>query len=152
MALVEVGCYLRYEPAAGGNSAVATLSRDVTRAGRPIRVLVVDDDQRVRAALDRTIALEADLVMVGAAADTASALGLAQAHDPSVAVVDVLLPDAGAGLALVRRLAQRPGCAVVAISVRGGLRPAALAAGAVAFVEKDGDIDALLHAVRSAAL
>jgi DNA-binding NtrC family response regulator len=67
-----------------------------------------------------------------------------------VALVDVLLPDDTTGLALVHRLSRRPGCAVVAMSVRSGARGAALAAGAVAFVEKGGDIDALLFAVRAA--
>jgi len=38
----------------------------------------------------------------------------------------------------------------VAMSVRDGLRDASLAAGAVAFVEKGGDIDAILDAVRAA--
>jgi DNA-binding NtrC family response regulator len=66
-----------------------------------------------------------------------------------VALVDVLLPDDVTGLALVRSL-QRPGCEVVAMSVRSGLRAAARAAGAVAFVEKGSDIDAILQAVRFA--
>jgi DNA-binding NarL/FixJ family response regulator len=76
---------------------------------------------------------------------------LAERTDPSVALVDVLLSDDRTGLALVRSLAQRPACAVIAMSVRSGLRHAALAAGAVAFVEKGGDIDALLDAIRAAA-
>jgi DNA-binding NarL/FixJ family response regulator len=76
---------------------------------------------------------------------------LAGSTDPAVALVDVLLPEEVTGLALVRSLKQRPGCAVVAMSVRGGLRAAALAAGAVAFVEKESDIDALLNTVRTAA-
>jgi DNA-binding NarL/FixJ family response regulator len=67
---------------------------------RPIRLLVADDDARVRAAIGQTVALEADLVIVADAADGA----------------------------------------------------AALAAGAVAFAEKAGDIDAVLDAVRAAAL
>jgi DNA-binding NtrC family response regulator len=116
-----------------------------------IRLLVVDDDVRVRAAIGQTIALEDDLVMVADAANARSALVVAEEADPSVALVDVLLPDDMSGLSLVRRLNQRPGCAVVAMSVRGGLRGASLAAGAVAFVEKGGDIDALLDAVRAAA-
>ena len=62
-----------------------------------------------------------------------------------------LMPLVTAGVALVRALDQQPGCAVVAMSVRGGMREASRAAGAVAFVEKGGDIDALLHAVRMAA-
>jgi DNA-binding NarL/FixJ family response regulator len=118
---------------------------------RPIRLLVVDDDARVRAAIGLMVALEDDLVMVAEAADATAALALATGTDPSVGLVDVLLPDEVTGLALVCSLSRRPGCAVVAMSVRGGLREAALAAGAVAFVEKGGDIDALLGAIRAAA-
>jgi two-component system response regulator DesR len=119
--------------------------------GPPVRLLVADDDARVRAAIGQTIALEADLVIVAAAASAAAALTLAERTGPSVALVDMLIPDAAAGLALVRSLSQRPGCAVVAMSVRSGLSQAALAAGAVAFVEKAADIDAVLDAVRAAA-
>jgi DNA-binding NarL/FixJ family response regulator len=117
----------------------------------PIRLLVVDDDIRVRAAIRQTIALERGVVLVADVADATAALALVRSVDSLVALVDVLLPDEVTGLALVRGLNQRPGCAVVAMSVRGGLRQAALAAGAVAFVEKGGDIDALLAAVRAAA-
>jgi DNA-binding NarL/FixJ family response regulator len=118
---------------------------------RPVRVLVIDDDSRVRAAFAQTIALEPDLLMVGDAADATAALALAESTDPSVALVDLRLPDDTTGLALVHSLSQRPGCAVVAMSVRNGLRHAALIAGAVSFVEKGGDIDAVLDAIRAAA-
>ena len=114
-------------------------------------MLVADDDARVRAAIGQTIALETDLVMVAAAGSATAALALAKSTGPSVALVDVLLPDAAAGLALVRSLSQQQDCAVVAMSVRGGLRQAALAAGSVAFIEKSSDIDAMLDAVRAAA-
>ena len=49
---------------------------------RPIRLIVVDDDARVRAAIARTIMLEADLVLVGVARDAAGALAMAAACDP----------------------------------------------------------------------
>jgi len=91
------------------------------------------------------------MVMVAEAADARTALAVAEDTKPSVALVDVLLPDDVTGLELVRSLEQRPGCEVVAMSVRSGLRSAARAAGAVAFVEKGSDIDALLQAVRFAA-
>jgi DNA-binding NtrC family response regulator len=117
----------------------------------PIRLLVVENDVRVRAAIVQTIALEPDLLTVAEAGDATTALALAGSTDPAVALVDVLLPEEVTGLALVRSLKQRPGCAVVAMSARGGLRAAALAAGAVAFVEKESDIDALLNTVRTAA-
>jgi DNA-binding NarL/FixJ family response regulator len=117
----------------------------------PIRVLVADDDARVRGAIGQTIALEADLVLVASAADAPAALAGAERTSPAVALLDVLLPDADSGLALVTSLAQRPGGAVVAMSIRSGLRSAALAAGAVSFVEKGGDIQAVLDALRAAA-
>jgi CheY-like chemotaxis protein len=122
-----------------------------SEAGDLIRVLVVDDDPRVLQAIGHTVMLEADMVTVGEAADARTALSIAQHVRPSVALVDVLLPDEVTGLALVRALNQLPGCAVVAMSVRSGMRDASRAAGAVAFAEKGGDIDALLHAVRVAA-
>jgi DNA-binding NarL/FixJ family response regulator len=118
---------------------------------RPIRLLVAEDDARVRVAIGQTIALEAGVVVVGAVASATAALVLAERTRPAVALVDVLIPDEMTGLALVASLARRPGCAVVAISVRGGMRDAALAAGAVAFIEKDSDIDAILDAIRAAA-
>jgi DNA-binding NtrC family response regulator len=147
-----------------GNSRFSTLTPtsmpgercSVTPAGAgspdaPITVLVIDDDPRVRTALGQTIALESDLVVVAAAGDTSSALAWAERADPAVSLVDVFLPDEAAGLALISQLARRSGRTVVAMSVRGGLRSAALAAGAASFVEKSGDIDAVLDAVRAAA-
>ena len=116
-----------------------------------VRVLLADDDARVRAAVAQTLALEADLVLVAVAADAADALDLAESTDPAVALVDVRLADDTAGLALVTALGRRLGCAVVAMSVRGDLRRAALAAGAVAFAEKADGIDAILAAIRAAA-
>lgn len=133
------------DDAASGNTGLVSSGPE-----GPIRLLVVEDDARVRAAIGQTIALEAGLVVVAVTADAAAALVLAECAGPSVALVDMLIPDEAAGLALVRSLGRRPGCAVVAMSVRGGLRQAALAAGAVTFVEKD-DIDAVLDAIRAAA-
>jgi DNA-binding NtrC family response regulator len=117
----------------------------------PLRILVIDDDGRVRAALSQTIALESDLILLAALADASAALAWAESAGPSVALVDMVLSDGATSLTLVRQLAERPGCAVVAMSVHSGLRSAALAAGAAAFVEKSGDIDAVLNAVRRAA-
>jgi DNA-binding NarL/FixJ family response regulator len=116
-----------------------------------LRVLVVDNDARVRDAIHETLALEADMQLVGESGEAATALSMAHDTDPSVALVDVLLPDAATGLALILGLSRIPGCAVVAMSVRSAVGPAALAAGAVYFTEKAGDIDALLDTVRTAA-
>jgi DNA-binding NtrC family response regulator len=137
-------------PAAGDDRPLGGTALVSSGPEGPVRLLVADDDARVRAAIVQTIALEAGLVVVATAAGAAAALVLAERTGPSVALVDVLIPDEAAGLALVHSLARRPGCAVVAMSVRGSLRHAALAAGAVAFAEKD-DIDAVLDTIRAAA-
>jgi two-component system, NarL family, response regulator DesR len=113
-------------------------------------VLIVDDDARVRLAIAQTIALEADLCLLGAIGDAAGAVTLAERTAPDVAVVDVLLPDPATGLEVIADLAAT-GCAVVAISLRGGVRDRALAAGATSFIEKS-DVDGLLAHVRAAAL
>ncbi len=138
-------------PVAGDETSSDNPAPILHGSGTPIRLLVVENDVRVRSAIVQTIALEPDLVMVAEAADAATALAFAERIDPLVALVDVLVPDDVTGLALVASLSRRPGCAVVAMSVRGGLRASALAAGAVAFVEKESDIDAILNTVRAAA-
>ena len=115
-----------------------------------LRVLVVDDDHRVLTALRATLALEADLLVVGDAADAEGALRVARSTRPDVVLLDILLPDESVGLALVGALGARPGCAVVAMSIRSSLRNAALDAGAVAFVAKAEGIDAVLSCVRAA--
>ncbi len=140
-----------HAPIAGEDPSAASAGSVSYSPEQPIRLLVVDDDPRVLHAIAPTIALEPDLVIVAEAADAMTALAFAESTAPSVALIDVLLPDELGGLALVRSLARRPTCSVVAMSVRGGLRHAALAAGAIAFVEKSGDIDAVLDAVRAAA-
>lgn len=68
--------------------------------------------------------------------------------DADVAVVD--LPGPGSpGEAIIRRLVPR--VPVVALSLGGTARPAALRAGATFFVEKDGDTGALIAAIWAAA-
>jgi CheY-like chemotaxis protein len=65
-----------------------------------------------------------------------------------VALVDVALPTVTDGLALITRLVtQLP---VVAFSINGAAHDAALGAGASSYLEKDGDTDRLLHALRTA--
>jgi DNA-binding NarL/FixJ family response regulator len=126
------------------------MSRPAAPAAPRLRVLVVDDDNRVVTALRATLALEADLLVVGDAGDAETALRVARSTRPDVVLLDILLPDETVGLALVTTLGAPPGCAVVAMSIRSSLRAAALDAGAVAFVAKADGVDAVLSSVRAA--
>ena len=98
-----------------------------------LRVVVLDDDPRVAAGLRRLLEATPGVTVVplGAVAD--------------VALVDVGLPDRVAAVSRVRGLAG--GVPVVALSLDGTARQAVLAAGARAFVEKDGAPDDLLAAL-----
>ncbi len=115
--------------------------------GTSAQVLVVDNDARVRAALCALIASSPGLSVAGRASSACGAWEADEALHPDVVVLDLLLPSAEEGLAVLRRLASS-GRAVVALSIRDGLRAEAIAAGAVAFVEKYAGPDALLASLR----
>ena len=115
-----------------------------------IRVLVVDDDARVRRALEELIDASEGMRFVASARDMRQALEEDERAAPAVALVDVLLPERAAGLAVIRALSAR-GRPVVAASVSAGVGDEALAAGAVRFVEKAPDPQPLLAALRHSA-
>jgi DNA-binding NarL/FixJ family response regulator len=119
------------------------------KAPKP-RVLIVDDDPRVRRALRRLIECSLDLTVVGEAGSTRSATRLDLELLPDVVVLDLLLPQAPDGMQVLRELRgrDRP---VVAISGTRELGSQAMVAGAHAFLEKHGrDVDDLLDMIRTA--
>lgn len=69
-----------------------------------VRVLVIDRDRRVRAALRQLLASEPGLTLGGEAADAASALGQLAAHPPAAVLIDPLLPTAADGTQVVQDL------------------------------------------------
>lgn len=101
-----------------------------------VEVLVVDDDLRVRQALVRLLTAWPGFGVVAEAADAESAVRRAEERPPTVALVDVLLPDPDTGLALIGALSHEIGAPVIAISAQSSVRGAALSAGAVSFVDK----------------
>jgi DNA-binding NarL/FixJ family response regulator len=118
-----------------------------------IRLLVVDDEARVRQGLRMRLASESDLELVAEAGDGATALQLAQELQPDVIVIDVLMPGMD-GLQAIRLLqATAPASNVLAFSVRDDMttRQAAASAGAAAFVAKQEGPDLLLAAIRDLA-
>ena len=126
-----------------------TVAGEGSRAAK-LRVLIVDDDARVRRALRSLIECSQDLTVVGEAGSARSATRLDLELRPDVVVLDLLLPQAHDGMRVLRELRgrDRP---VVGISRMGELGPEAMVAGAHAFLEKDGrDVDDLLDMIRAA--
>jgi DNA-binding NarL/FixJ family response regulator len=119
---------------------------------RRVRVVVVDDDRRVRQSLCGLMALRDGIDVVGTAADGEAALAVCGAADPDTVLLDLKLPEATDGFGLLEELRRRwPAIRIVAMSVQVSLRSAAIAAGAVAFIPKGGQPEAIGDALISAA-
>ncbi len=116
-----------------------------------VRVLIVEDDPRVRTALRSFLAASPGFEVVGVAADAASALKIAREAAPAVVIVDVLLPRVEHGLGLLRTLTRELGIPAVAISIDGWVSADALAAGASRFLDKDSAPELLPAALRAVA-
>lgn len=117
------------------------------RADEARRVLVVDDDARVRHALRALIASATGLSLAGEASSAADALRADEELVPDVVLLDLLLPSAREGLGVLEQLVTR-GREVIALSIRVELRRPTLEAGAAAFVEKGISPDLLLDVLR----
>jgi diguanylate cyclase (GGDEF)-like protein len=91
------------------------------------KVLIVDDEPQVRAALARLAAAEGFAPVLAATAE--EALALAQAHVFSAAVTDVAMPGMG-GLALLHRLSPlQPTCRFVVVTGLSHVEPTLLPRG-----------------------
>jgi sugar lactone lactonase YvrE len=123
---------------------------ELVAAVAPVRVLVVDDDRRVRVALTDLFEAAGGFEVVGSEDDVEGAMSAVRALAPDVAVVDVLLPDVESGLALLRRLSDH-GLRVIALSAQDAVRSRALEAGALGFLHKGSPPEAILAAVESLA-
>ena len=124
------------------------MSADTTPpGGPPAHILVVDNDARVRRALCAVIGSSPGLSVAGEVSTGSGACEADEALCPDVVLLDILLPSVHEGLEVLRHLAAK-GRAVVALSIREGLRSAVFAAGATAFVEKYAGPDELLETLR----
>ncbi|HEY3882880.1 MAG TPA: response regulator transcription factor [Trebonia sp.] len=119
----------------------------------PLRVLVADDQELVRAGF-RLILEASGVVVTGEAADGAEAVALAAAQRPDVVLMDIRMPVMD-GLAATRQLTETgPGAPKVVILTTFDLDDyvyEALRSGASGFLLKDAPRADLIAAVRVAA-
>ena len=104
-----------------------------------IRVLVVDDDPLVRSALRLMLGGQADLEVIGEAADGRAGVAAAREHRPDVVLMDIRMPVLN-GLEATRALhaGEEPPRVIVLTTFDADEHVlGALAAGADGFVLKD---------------
>jgi DNA-binding NarL/FixJ family response regulator len=112
-----------------------------------MRVILADDQAKVRSALRLLLEHQPDVEILGEAADTTGLLDCVKVVCPDLVLLDWELPGLAtiALLPLLERLC--PALRVIALSVRPESRKAALDAGADAFVCKGDPPERLLIAM-----
>jgi DNA-binding NarL/FixJ family response regulator len=118
-----------------------------------IRVVLVDDQQLIRAGLKMLCAEAKDIEVVGEAGHGQHAITVVERVRPDVVLMDLRMPGIDGIEATGRILADRPATRVVALTTFDDdehLYPA-LRAGACGFLAKDTAPDALLDGIRRAA-
>lgn len=129
------------------------MSNRAVGAGRPIRVLLADDDPAILAALSELIDGEPGMTVSGIAHDAGEAIALAEQGTPDVALVDVRMPGGGGSRAAREIILRSPGTSVVAVSAYRDRSAVAemLRAGALGYVVKGAPIGEIIDAVQRAA-
>jgi DNA-binding NarL/FixJ family response regulator len=126
-----------------------------TQPDAVISVLIVDDDPTCREGLRQLLSLAPDLKVVGEASDAEEAYRIGRRLRPDVVVIDADLPKASCVEMMSRlgRTSFRPDQhpSFICLAVYPDQHDAALQAGAVRFLRKDGSRQELVEAVRAAA-
>jgi two-component system, NarL family, response regulator LiaR len=117
-----------------------------------IRILIADDHKVLRSGLRTFLELDPEMVVVGEAADGAEAVRLAHQLQPDIVLMDLLMPvmdGIKATEAIRRELPETEVLALTSVledaSVVGAVR-----AGAIGYLLKDTEADALCRAIKAA--
>ena len=116
-----------------------------------IRVLIVDDVERVRQDLCTFLTLTGDIEIVGEAGNGLEAIRLVEALCPQVVLMDLEMPIMDGYEAARQIKANHPSCRVIALTIHGSEaeRQKALQAGADVFIVKGAPMEMLLRAIWS---
>jgi DNA-binding NarL/FixJ family response regulator len=120
---------------------------------KPIRVVLVEDNEVFREALELLLGLRSDIEVVASVADGSDAAAAAAELKPDVVLMDYRLPGLDGVQATRAVLAAFPDTAVVCLTASANLRErdALAEAGVAAFLRKDEGLDAIVAAIRDAA-
>ena len=120
-------------------------------AGRPLRLLIVDDQPLIRRGLAMMLAAEPGIEVVGQAADGLDAIEQALANRPDVVVMDLQMPRASGVTATREITARLPATRVVVLTTydHDELVFEAIRAGAHAYLLKDAAEAEVLETIRA---
>jgi DNA-binding NarL/FixJ family response regulator len=117
-----------------------------------VRVIVVDDHDGFRAALESVLRATADLRVVGSASNGREAIAMAARLVPDVVVMDLAMPGVD-GVEATRQMQCSPRPPpVIALSGSRALMREAVAAGAALTLLKDADPAELIAGIRALAV
>jgi two-component system, NarL family, response regulator DesR len=121
--------------------------------GALVRVALVEDNKVFREALELLLGLRPDLEVVASVEDGYGVVELCLEHDPDVVVMDYRLPGLDGVQATAALRQACPDVAVVCLTASANVREmeALKAAGAVACLTKDQELDEIVVAIRDAA-
>jgi DNA-binding NarL/FixJ family response regulator len=120
---------------------------------RRVRVVLVEDNEVFREALELLLGMRDDVEVVASVGDGAAAVTAAVEHRPDVVLLDYRMPAVD-GLQAAGQLAETvPEVAVVALtaSANEGEREALVGAGATECLTKDQELDEIVAAIHRAA-
>jgi DNA-binding NarL/FixJ family response regulator len=118
----------------------------------PIRILLVEDNDVFREALELLLGLRSDVEIVAAVGDGADAVPACREHEPDVVLMDYRLPGLD-GVQATRALHDEcPSAAVIVLTASADIREmgALREAGAVACLSKSRDLDDIVAAIHQA--
>ena len=124
----------------------------VQAPAKPIRVMLVEDNDVFRQALILLLELQDGLEVVGAVSEGTAAVTACLEHRPDVVVMDFRLPGMD-GVETTLALADAcPDVAVVCLTASASPREleALMSAGAVDCLRKDEELDVIVGAIRKA--
>jgi DNA-binding NarL/FixJ family response regulator len=118
----------------------------------PISVVLVEDNEVFREALELLLGMRSDIRVVGSVGDGAEAVEAVVAHRPQVVLMDYRLPGIDGATATRAVLDACPGTAVICLTAEATDEEdeAVREAGAAGLVRKGGPIDELVAAIRDA--
>ena len=118
----------------------------------PIRILLVEDNEVFREALELLLGLRSDIEVVASVGDGTEAVPACREHSPDVALMDFRMPglDGVQATAAVREACPEATVVCLTASASGREVEALYEAGAVACLRKDQELEEIVAAIHRA--